>query len=83
VNRTSIPKVATLLHVSEVVEDQDFEAIETAQGALEVQIAFRAEQLSDHLIGGTEEHFPATLDQLMADRGGKMGLASAGQTEEQ
>ena len=59
--------LAALLHVADVVEHHDAEAIEAAQLPLQLQVALGAQEPRDEREGRGEQHAPAPLDQLVGD----------------
>ena len=57
--------------------------IELAQGARQIEIPLRREQLLHEAVGRHEEHRVAALDERVADGTQRVALADAGQAEGQ
>jgi hypothetical protein len=73
--------LGALLHVADVVEDQEVEGVEAGEGARQGQVALGGEQLLHEAEGGGEEHGVSSLHQGVAEGGGRVGLAAAGKAE--
>ena len=75
--------VRRLLHVAEVVEDDDLVGVVPAQGTGQCEVALGGEELLDDGVRGREAHAVAPLDELVSERGSHVRLADAGQPEAQ
>ena len=73
--------VGVLLDVADVVEDEQLEVVELAQGAGEVEVALGGEEVLDEAEGRDEEDRVSLLDEGVADGGADVGLAGAGEAE--
>ncbi|MGY3239988.1 hypothetical protein ACVMAJ_006878 [Bradyrhizobium sp. USDA 4448] len=69
--------------VSEIIKDQEIEAIETIDGRLEVELASRQLELLHEIGGPGEEDAPSVLDEGQADRCRQVALSAAGRAEQQ
>jgi hypothetical protein len=67
-----------LLHVADVVEDQELESVELSECARE---RLAGEQLLDELLGGHEEHGVTGSDESVAECAGCTCFSGAGQAE--
>ena len=67
-----------LLHVSDVVDDDDVEMVEPFQRALEFEAPLGDQQSLHDAEGGLEQHLVATLDQRVPDCGAKPVWLDAG-----
>ena len=75
--------VRALLYVAQVVEQNRLKEVELAEGAGQVDVAFRAEQFLDQGVGRGAQHAVASLDQRVPDRTQRVALAHARQAESQ
>ena len=73
--------LGTLLDVADIIEDEDGEVIELAQGARQIQIPLRRQELLHEAVSRHEEHGVAAVDKRVADGTERMGLADARQPE--
>lgn len=67
--------VGALLDVADVVEDEQVEDVEPAEGAGQREVAFGRQQVLDDLVGGREENRVSAVDECMPD--GDSGVALA------
>jgi hypothetical protein len=72
-----------LFDVADVVQNQQLSRIKPAQQARQRKIMFGGEQFLHQLIGGTEQHRVALLDQRVAERCGGVTLTHPGRAEGQ
>ena len=72
-----------LLHVGEIVEDQEVILVEFLDGGGEAQLLAGGLQLLDEIGGAGEEHAIAIVDEGMTESGPEMAFADAGWAEEQ
>jgi hypothetical protein len=72
---------SALLHVAEVIEDDDVNGIEAAQRTRKCQVSLGGEQLLDELKGGSEEDGVTVLHEGVTECAGSVSLAGAGQAE--
>ena len=72
-----------MLDVADVVEEQHREVIEFAQGAGQLEIPLRRQQLLHEAVGRHEQHGVAAVDERVTDRAHRMALADAWQAEGQ
>ncbi len=75
--------LGALLDVAHVVEDQHREVIELAQGARQLEIPLRRQELLHEAVGRHEEHGVAAVDERVADGAHRVALADARQAEGQ
>src|SRR3954452_4718726 len=66
--------------VGKIIADQEVEAIEAANGGLEIELAPRHLELLHEIGGAGEEDAPSVLDKGQADRCRQVALAAAGRT---
>lgn len=72
-----------LLHVADVVEDEQVEMIELAQCTRQFKLALGREEVLHEAEGRREEDAPPLLDERVPDGARRVGLAAAGQPEGQ
>jgi hypothetical protein len=72
-----------LLDVPDVVKDQDVEQVEFPEGPGQIEIPLGGQQLLDQAEGGRQEDRVAAHDQRMAQSGGGVALAHAGEAEDE
>ena len=75
--------LGTLLDVADVVEDQHRELIEFAQGARQLEVALRRQELLHEAIRRHEEHGVAAIVERVAHRAQGVALPDARQPERQ
>src|SRR5690606_14779760 len=73
--------VGRLLHVADVVEDDEVEHVQAPEGAWQLEIALGGKQILHELVGRGEQHGVPGLDQGVSDGAGRVALADTGQTE--
>ncbi|MGY2933024.1 hypothetical protein ACVWZ6_002626 [Bradyrhizobium sp. GM6.1] len=69
--------------VGKIIADQEVEAIEAANGGLEIELTPRHLELLDEIGGAGEEDAPSVLDKGQADGCRQVTLAAAGRAEQQ
>src|ERR1700728_1766234 len=72
-----------LLHIPDVIENQEVVDVERAEGPWQREIAARTEQLLYELERRHEEHRTPGLHERVAERARRMALADPGQPEDQ
>src|SRR5262249_24463001 len=75
--------VGGLLHVAEVVEDDDVEDIETPEGRRQTEVTARSEQRLHELICRREQHAAPGIDEGVAESAREVALADARETEDE
>ena len=71
-----------LADIGEVIEDQQMETIEPADGRLKPEFAARDLEFLHQVGGAGEQYAPAVFDQCEADSRGQVRLAAAGRTRD-
>ena len=74
--------VTGLLNVTDIVKDQECEAIQSAQFRLQFQVASGTQATIDEAVGWSKENTATEVDEFVAHGGREMGLPSTGQAEE-
>jgi len=75
--------LGTLLNVPDVVQEQHREVIDFPQGAGQLEIPLRGQELLHEAVGRHEQHGVAAVDERVTDRTHRMALADARQAEGQ
>ena len=75
--------VTGLLNIADVIEDQNFEAIQAAKLKFQFEVTPCAQQAVHQAIGWGEENTVADIDQFVSDGGGEVRFAFTWQPEDQ
>jgi hypothetical protein len=71
------------LNVTDIVKDEEFEAIQSAQFRFQFQVASGPQETIHEAVGWGKENTATEVYEFMAHRSREMGLPFAGRTEDQ